>query len=140
MTSIQIDPVHDHSAADHQHHHPHDDQHDHQHGHPHAEQAVETYPHVRGGPQVLDIGGDIGALEAKMKPGTAGTELFLRSEHVPPVDVHAGVWHRSRAENPLTTAVFAELVEGAYWVLDDTGAAVTRVVVRGGELSRIDLS
>jgi hypothetical protein len=101
--------------------------------------GAESYPHVRGGPQVLDIGGDIGALEATMNPDSAGTELHLRSEHRPPVEVHTGVWHRTQAENPLTTAVFAELPEGAYWVLDSDGAAATRVIVNGGELSRIDL-
>ena len=118
------------------HHHPHSADHQRM---AHGQAASESYPHVRGGPPVLDIGGDIGALEARMPAEAAGTELHLRSEHEPPMEVHTGVWHRAHADNPLTTAVFAELVAGAYRVLDSHGATGTRVIIRGGELSRIDL-
>ena len=64
------------------HPHPHPAGHDH-----HRQHAPESYPHVRGGPTVLDIGGDVGALIAMMDPDTAGTELHLRSEHQPPIDL-----------------------------------------------------
>lgn len=101
--------------------------------------AGESYGHVRGGPSVLDIGGDIGALVATMDHDATGTELHLRSEHHPPIGVHTGVWQRSQGEKVVTAAVFAELVEGTYWVLDHTGAAIHRVEVRGGELASIDL-
>ena len=117
------------------------------HTHPHEHVSAETYPHVHGGPPVLDIGGDVGALVATMEPAAAGTELHLRSEHEPPISIHTGVWHRAAAgggggesgENHLTAAVFAELLEGSYWALDRDGNDLVRVDVRGGELATIDL-
>ncbi|MEP6561851.1 MAG: hypothetical protein ABJD68_12365 [Nakamurella sp.] len=123
-------------TATHVHHHPHTADHEHP---AHEPVNAESYPHVRGGPQVLDIGGDIGALDARMPADAAGTELYLRSEHEPPIEIHAGVWHRSHAENALTSAVFAELLAGTYLVLDSAGAIASKVVIRGGELSQIDL-
>ena len=112
------------------------------HTHAHEHVSAETYPHVHGGPPVLDIGGDVGALVATMEPAAAGTELHLRSEHEPPISIHTGVWHRAAAgggENHLTAAVFAELLEGSYWALDRDGNDLVRVDIRGGELATIDL-
>jgi hypothetical protein len=94
---------------------------------------------VRGGPPVLDIGGDIGAMVVLMDPATAGTELHLRSEHEPPIAVHTGVWTRPNGAAMVTAAVFAELVAGNYWVLDADGHDVRPVVIDGGELTEIDL-
>jgi hypothetical protein len=125
----------------HTHSHPHD--HPHPHGHPHAHEhehaTTESYEHVRGGPPVLDIGGEIGAMVATMSPQTVGHELHLRSEHHPPVSVHTGVWDRQLGDRTVTAAVFCELVEGTYWVLDATGADVHPVEITGGELATIDL-
>ena len=117
--------------------------------------TAETYPHVHGGPVVLDIGGDIGALLATMDPSAVGTELHLRSEHEPPISIHTGVWRRTcadgRANGPgngpgngsangeVTTAVFAELPQGTYWALDPDGQALVSVDIRGGEVAGIDL-
>jgi hypothetical protein len=123
----------DHTNHDHAHDHPHP----HAHGHDHG--SLESYDHVRGGPPVLDIGGDIGAMVATMTPETAGLELHLRSEHHPPVSVHTGVWERHLGDRIVTAAVFCELVEGTYWVLDATGADVHPVEITGGELATIDL-
>ena len=119
--------------------------HPHDHHGQHEEQPAgsplggEPYPHVRGGPPVLDIGGDIGALLVTMNPDTAGTELHLRSEHQPPIRIHTGIWHRTNGDRQVTTAVFAELPQGAYWVLDSTGTDLRRVTIRGGALTRLDL-
>ena len=94
---------------------------------------------VRGGPPVLDIGGDIGAMVVLMDPATAGTELQLRSEHEPPIAVHTGVWNRPHGAATITAAVFPELVTGSYWVLDPGGHDVRSVAISGGELTEIDL-
>lgn len=115
--------------------------HTHQHVTDHL--TAERYPHVHGGPPVLDIGGDIGALVATMDPSAVGTELHLRSEHRPPISIHTGVWRRAVAGGAthadVTAAVFAELPEGTYWALDQDGNDVIRVDIRGGELANIDL-
>jgi hypothetical protein len=114
------------------HHHPHGEQHEHGPG--------ESYAHVQGGPTVLDIGGNIGAMIVTMNAETAGTELHLRSEHEPPISIHTGVWRRGSGERVVTTAVFAELIEGRYWVLDSSGNDLRQVEIRGGALTSIDLT
>jgi hypothetical protein len=76
---------------------------------------------------------------ATMDRSALGTELHLRSEHVPPLDVHTGVWERYQRGETVIAAVFAELVEGAYQVLDQTGHAVRRVEIVGGNVTTIDL-
>ena len=111
---------------------------DHQHEHPHPH-ARESYAHVQGGPIVLDIGGDVGALVATMDDDTIGTELHLRSEDRPMRGVHTGVWRRGSGPEAVTAAVFAELVAGSYWVLNEAGDATQRVKIRGGALASIDL-
>jgi hypothetical protein len=110
----------------------------------HAHQSDRSHeshewPAVRGGPPMLDIGGDVGAMVATMAPATAGREIHLRSEHDPPVSVHTGVWERALGDRTVTAAVFCELAEGAYWVLDGTGTPVHRVDITGGELTTVDL-
>jgi hypothetical protein len=94
---------------------------------------------VRGGPPVLDIGGDIGAMVVLMEPAAAGSELHLRSADEPPTFVHTGVWTRPHGPASVTAAVFPELVAGTYWVLDTDGHDVRPVVIGGGELTEIDL-
>jgi hypothetical protein len=76
---------------------------------------------------------------ATMAPATVGLEIRLRSEHDPPLSVHTGVWDRHLGDRTVTAAVFCELVEGAYWVLDGTGTPVHRVEITGGELTTVDL-
>ena len=88
---------------------------------------------------MLDIGGDIGALVARMDAARAGTELYLRPEHDPATTVHTGVWRRVEVGVALTVAVFPELRAGTYRVLDDNGVTEHAVEVRGGEVAMIDL-
>jgi hypothetical protein len=126
-----------HTHADGTRHHDHDahDAHD-----SHAPVVHSVVNHtVRGGPPVLDIGGDIGAMVVLMEPATAGSELHLRSEHEPPIAVHTGVWSRPHGAATVTAAVYPELVAGRYWVLDAAGHDVRPVVITGGELTEIDL-
>ena len=91
------------------------------------------------GAPVLDIGGDIGALVATMDHTTAGTELFVRPVHDPTTTVHTGVWERELDGREVTAAVFPELREGTYDILDADGGAVDTVEIRGGEVAEIDL-
>jgi hypothetical protein len=120
-----------HWPAAHHHHPPGEPQHDHGPG--------ESYPHVQGGPTVLDIGGEIGAMIVRLDPEAAGTELHLRSAHEVSIRVHTGVWRRGSGQRVSTTAVFAELLEGSYWVLDGSGLDLRKVEIHGGALTSIDL-
>ena len=49
------------------------------------------------------------------------------------------MWDRHLGDRTVTAAVFCELVEGAYWVLDAAGTQVHRVEITGGELAAVDL-
>ncbi len=95
--------------------------------------------HVHGGPPVLDIGGDVGAMVVTLDRGALGTELFLRADGDAAASVHTGVWERHVAEGHVTAALFPELRRGTYWVLDDRGRDVCRVEVDGGRLTTLDL-
>jgi hypothetical protein len=97
-------------------------------------------PHAGQGMVVLDIGGDIGALVVTMPDGALGTELHLSAYRDPSLDVHTGVWRRDLGSRVIAAAVFLELVEGVYGILDEAGDEVRRVEIRGGELSEIDLT
>jgi hypothetical protein len=112
---------------------------DHEHPLDDEPRPLESYDHVQGGAPVLDIGGDIGAMVAVTDIDALGTELHLRSEHEPPLRVHTGVWERRLGTEKVAAAVFSELIEGIYWVLDEHGKPVRRVRITGGELTHIDL-
>ena len=114
----------------------HEHSHDHGHGHPHQASA-EVAP--KGGPVVLDIGDDVGAMIVWLDPSELGTELFLRPDVDPTITVHTGVWTRQMGERDVVVAVFAELVEGRYAVLDRHGDVTTRVEIAGGSIAELDL-
>ena len=107
----------------------------HDHHHPHG--PLESIRHVHGGAPAVDIGGDVGALAVLLDAAAVGTELHLRADGAVGSAVHTGVW--SRDHGALTAALFPTLREGTYWVLDDRGADLAAVAVRGGEVVTLDL-
>jgi hypothetical protein len=113
----------------------HDHPHEHPHEHPHAEPEAGTPPPA--GPVVLDIGDGVGALVVHLPDDRAGTELHLRAEGRPPI--HTGVWPRPTGRGTPVVAVFGELAEGSWAILDDHGRAVRDVVVAGGRVTEVDL-
>jgi ABC-type Zn2+ transport system substrate-binding protein/surface adhesin len=128
-TTGPVDQVdHDHP---HGHHHPHDQGHDHGHGH-------EAGLPPQGGPVVVDIGGDVGALIVRLDAELLGTELHLRQDgwtHT----VHTGVWDRPLGDRMVTVAVYPALVQGTYEILGP-GEVVRRVVaIEGGRVAELDL-
>lgn len=74
-----------------------------------------------------------------MDASALGTELHLQSEHEPQIDVHTGVWERDQGGDTVVAAVFAELLEGTYQVLDGNRQATRRVDIEGGRVTTIDL-
>jgi hypothetical protein len=113
-----------------------------EHHHPHNPRAHHHHNHhgpVDGGPAVLDIGGDVGALVATMPDGALGTELFLRPVADPSSSVHTGVWRRDLGAGCVTVALFPELAVGTYDVLGGDGDETQRIEVCGGEVTTIDL-
>lgn len=95
--------------------------------------------HSHGGMPVLDIGDDVGALVVVVDDAEEGTELFVRRDGQEARGLHTGVWTRHHRGGHVTAAVFGELVEGRYWVLDADGSDRRPVEIRGGELTELDL-
>jgi hypothetical protein len=93
----------------------------------------------KGGPVVVDIGGDVGALIAHMDPDLLGAELFLRPDWDPLTTTHTGIWERQMGPRPAVVAVFPALREGGYDILDADGGPSGRVEVVGGQVGEIDL-
>ena len=53
--------------------------------------------------------------------------------------IHTGVWERHHGGGHVTAALFPELTEGTWIVLDEHGEDVTTVTVTGGALATVDL-
>jgi len=116
-------------------HHDHDHDHDHGHDHVHEhDRPLENIAHVHGGPPVLDIGGDVGALVVLTGWDRGGSELFVR-RLADGAEIHTGVWARQLGADLVPAAVFCEVIEGAYRILD---LESDEVQVRGGEVTDID--
>ena len=116
-------------------HHHHGDDHHHDHdGHEHG--PLEQITHVHGGPLLLDIGGEIGAMVVLTDHSRLGTELFLRRQS-DGVEIHTGVWQRQIGADHIVAAVFCELIEGTYDLLDVQ--RIEHVEVRGGHVADVDL-
>lgn len=90
---------------------------------------------MHGGPPALDIGDGIGAMVVLVGDDRLGTELFLESE-LDGRSLHTGVWRRQLGDRVVAAAVFCELAEGRYRVID---AADRTVAIRSGEVAELDL-
>ena len=88
---------------------------------------------------VLDIGGDIGALVVYLADQPATGELEACPVDDPTARFHTGVHHRAIAHGVAWTAVFPEVAEGSYHLLDDDGAPLAHVTVAGGTVHQLDL-
>jgi hypothetical protein len=114
--------------------------HTHQHHHPdHPDGVVhEAGQPPSGGPVVLDIGKDVGALIVQLDPGLVGTELHVRQpgrDHT----THTGVWERELGQHRAVVAIFPALTEGPYAILDGGGDPVCDVAILGGQVTERDL-
>lgn len=124
------------SATTHDDDHPRDHarDHDHPHDHPHDHEAGRP---PEGGPVVVDIGGDIGALIVLLDRDRVGRELHVRREGDAPT-THTGIWERRLGAQQIVVAVFPALLEGRYEVVGDHGATPT-ITIRGGIVTEHDL-
>jgi len=88
---------------------------------------------------VLDIGGDVGAVVAYLAEPMGRGELDIQPTGRPERRFHTGIHRRvigdgSRAH----VAVFPEVHEGAYDLIDDHGQPFAPIVVRGGSVTELD--
>jgi hypothetical protein len=98
---------------------------------------------------VLDIGGEVGALVVYLADRPPTGELEACPVGQPAARFHTGVHHRSISTGPsgrgngsdvwAWTAVFPEINEGPYELLDDAGKPMARVTIAGGSVHQLDL-
>jgi hypothetical protein len=132
-----IDHHHDHGPLDeHGRHHAHGKD-ESSHGHHEVTKAPQ------GGPVVLDVGGNIGAMIVHLDSEWLGHEIHVRrirpDGSLANATVHTGVWERPMGPALMVVAVFCELVEGSYQLLDQHRQSVMVVEIVGGQVVEHDL-
>lgn len=118
--------------------------HDHPHVHPHShgtEMREQWRPHTPPGETpVLDIGGDVGALVVYLLELTASGELDVQPSGRPEGRFHTGVHNRAGGDGgEAWVAIFPEMTEGTYELLDDHGTHLAEVTITGGAVQELDL-
>ena len=88
---------------------------------------------------MLDIGGDMGAVVVYLPEPPPSGELEAEPVDRPGARFHTGVHWRPVADTWAHVAVFAQLSEGEYQLLDHDGAPTARLAVRGAEVTELDL-
>ena len=109
-------------------------EHAHRYGIPHTHESVP-----RGGPVVMDIGGDIGGLIVRLDDSLEGTELPIEFADDPKRDIHTGVWRRSLGGETVVVAVYPELREGSYRINPGKDHAGAQLEITGGQVAHLDL-
>ena len=110
--------------------------------HEHAHRHGIAHTHERapkGGPVVMDIGGDIGGLIVWLDDSLEGTELPIEYADDPKRDIHTGVWRRSLGGETVVVAVYPELREGSYRIHPGTAHAGAQLEITGGQVAHLDL-
>ncbi len=87
-----------------------------------------------GGPVVLDVGGEFGALVLLAAPEAAGEEIEISRLDEPSYRTHVAVHPRHLGGGVVHAAVYPDLREGDYLLWGSTGDAVLSVTVPGGRV------
>jgi hypothetical protein len=111
----------------------------HHHDHHHHPTDWAESAHVHGGMPVLDIGGDIGALVIMLDREHTGIEVFVRPHDGHVDHIHTAAWVRHIGDEHVIAAVFCELREGTYSLMDAHGRDRTALTVEGGVVTELDL-
>jgi hypothetical protein len=105
-------------------------------GHAHGT-AGERPP--AGGPVMVDVGGDVGALIVHLGAERIGSELHLRPAGASDHGTHTGIWERSLGGRSAVVAVYGSGSRGRYDLVDDDGHVLATVPVDGGHVAEVDL-
>ena len=98
------------------------------------------HPHVPPsgeGTVVLDIGGSVGALIVHTPSAWAGVEIELARRGQSEQFVHTEVRERRLPDETVYAAVFVEVPEGAYTLLDAPAGATRDIVVECGRVTEV---
>ncbi|MCU1359078.1 MAG: hypothetical protein JWN99_367 [Ilumatobacteraceae bacterium] len=110
----------------------------HAHAHEHGV-AHHHEPAPRGGPVVIDIGGDNGALIVRLDDRLEGTEIPIEFADDPTRDIHTGVWRRALGAGSVVVAVFPQLRRGSYRLHACDGHDGAQLQITGGHVTELDL-
>jgi hypothetical protein len=93
-----------------------------------------------GGPLLLDIGGDVGAVIVRLDDDLDGTELRILALDDPDWDptTHTGVWRRAIGGGSIVVAVYPTLQNGRYRITLPNGRT-TDLAVNGSHVTNLDL-
>lgn len=93
-----------------------------------------------GGPLLLDIGDNVGAVIARLDDALEGTELAILALDDPDWDptTHTGVWRRSIGGGSVVVAVYPTLESGRYRITLPNGRTADLAVV-GSYVTNVDL-
>jgi hypothetical protein len=100
------------------------------HAHPHAQHHHTAY----GGPVVLDVGGEVGALVLHARAAQSGAEIEISPIDDPARRQHVAVHPRDLGGHTIYAAVYPELLSGVYQLWSESGDAVLEVTVPGGRV------
>jgi len=107
----------------------------HPHPHPHAGSSALSFRHTAdGGPVVLDVGGDVGALVLHTGAGSVGLEIEISPIEEPTHRQHVAVHPRDLGGEVVYAAVYPDLVWGTYQLWSPDGAPVLEVSIPGGRV------
>lgn len=105
----------------------------HGHAHPHEHEVAYRH-HADGGPVVLDVGGEIGALVLHATASHVGDEIEISPVKAPDRRTHVAVHPRDVDGRTVYAAVYPELLEDTYQLWSPTGEPVLEVSVAGGRV------
>jgi hypothetical protein len=95
--------------------------------------------HALGETPVLDIGGDVGALIVQLDAVPRTGELEACPRGRPDLRFHTGVHWRDVGDRRVAVAVYPQVIQGDYQILDANLRPVATVRIRGGEVARLQL-
>lgn len=111
---------------------------EHEHTHKHSHGRTENN-HVHGGPAVLDIGEDVGALLIYCHPQLRGQQIDVSPRERLWERTHTDVLERQvNANEPVFAALFLALNAGVYVIWNHDARPIGEVTVNGGQVSELD--
>lgn len=119
----------------HPHPHGHSDASSHEHSHTHPTEASGHRHTAYGGPVVLDVGGDVGALVLVTDESMVGAEIHISPYGEPDTGRHVAVHPRTLGGRTVHAAVYADLVAGLYQLWSADGTPAMTVTVAGGAVT-----
>ena len=109
------------------------------HGHPHDVSVPGQHRHTAdGGPIVLDVGDDVGALVLRTTADARGLEIEISPVQEPGRRRHVAVHPRFLEDRTVYAAVYPELLAGDYQLWSPHGEPVLAVTVAGGRVTEAD--